>query len=248
MVNSPTAPDPATGLATMTDSIHLARNYYRWIYRQIAPDLGRRLVDIGGGTGNILPFVLEREAVIVVDPSAECLAAVRRRFPAQANLSTLQGDICDPALIASLAPARADTILCTNVLEHIPDDRLAVRHMADLLKPQRGRLIILVPAHPALYGTLDRAAGHFRRYQPQQLEALLHENGMALDRIRHMNILGALGWWFNGKVVRDPDLNSRSMNQQILWFDRLAIPFLERVERVVRIPFGLSLIAVGRVA
>lgn len=240
-------PASASGLATMTDSMRSARNYYRWIHRQIAPYLGQRLLDVGGGSGNILPFVLDREAVIVVDAAADCTDAIRQRFPGRDNLQVVQGNICDPALIPSLRQLRVDTTMCTNVLEHISDDRLAVRHMAEIVKAQRGRLILLVPAHPALYGTLDRAAGHFRRYTARRLRDLFEENGILPERLRHMNILGGLGWGFNSRILRDPDLNSRSMNQQILWFDRLAVPVLERAERVLRLPFGLSLIAVGRV-
>lgn len=240
-------PASASGLATMTDSLRSARNYYRWIHRQIAPYLGQRLLDIGAGSGNILPFVLDREAVIVVDSASDCTEAIRARFPGRSNLQVVQGDICDLALIPTIRHLRVDTIICTNVLEHIANDGLAIRHMAEVLKPQRGRLILLVPAHPSFYGSLDRAAGHFRRYEPRQLRALLEENGLVSESVRHMNILGGLGWWFNSRILRDPDLNSRSMNQQIVWFDRLAVPILERVERVLRLPFGLSLIAVGRV-
>ena len=203
-----------------------------------------------------LPNRLTPDEIIVEDgfigpgygvPTPECMEAIRKRFPGHSNLQVVRGDICDLALIPSLRQLRVDTVICTNVLEHIADDRLAIRHMAEVLKDRRGRLILLVPAHPALYGTLDRAAGHFRRYEPRQVRSLLEENGLASESVRHMNILGGLGWWFNSRVLRDPDLNSRSMNQQIVWFDRLAVPILERVERVLRLPFGLSLIAVGRV-
>ena len=95
---------------------------------------------------------------------------------------------------------------------------------------------------------MDRAAGHYRRYATSQLRALFEENGLAVEHLRHMNILGGLGWWFNSRVLRDPDLNSRSVNWQVLWFDRLLVPIFERIERALRLPFGLSLICVGRVS
>jgi SAM-dependent methyltransferase len=236
-----------SGLATMADAMRSARNYYRWIYHQIAPYLGRRVMDIGAGAGNILPFILDREAIIVVDPAPDCTEVIRGRFPERGNLHVILGNICDPSLIPSLRGLRPDTILSTNVLEHIADDRMAIRHMAEILKGQGGRLILQVPAHPSFYGSLDRAAGHFRRYDPGRTRHLFDEHGIILERLRHMNILGGIGWWFNSRILREPDLNSRSINQQIVWFDRLVVPILERVENVLRAPFGLSLIAVGRV-
>ena len=50
------------------------------------------------------------------------------------------------------------------MLEHIPDDARALACIHRLLAPG-GRLLLLVPAERYLYGTLDRALGHYRRYQ-----------------------------------------------------------------------------------
>ena len=55
--------------------------------------------------------------------------------------------------------------MLSNVLEHIEDDAAAVRRFRSVL-PEGGRLVILVPALPALYGSIDEAIGHFRRYTP----------------------------------------------------------------------------------
>ena len=63
---------------------------------------------------------------------------------------------------------RIDTIVCLNVLEHIEDDRATLADFSRVLPPG-GHLALLVPAMPALYGTLDEHLHHFRRYDREPL-------------------------------------------------------------------------------
>ncbi len=67
-----------------------------------------------------------------------------------------------------------DAIVCLDVVEHLPDDRRAVEHLRDLLKPN-GALFIAVPALQFLYGFHDEQLGHYRRYSRNQLADLLQE-------------------------------------------------------------------------
>ncbi len=50
-----------------------AQNYRRWIYRRIAPFLGRRILEVGAGIGNFTTLLLDRELVI----AGGCVPAVR---------------------------------------------------------------------------------------------------------------------------------------------------------------------------
>ena len=75
----------------------------------------------------------------------------------------------DPAAFAAKG---IDTIVCLNVLEHVEDDRGALRRLHAALAPG-GRLLLLVPAHEWLYGAIDRAIDHHRRYERAGLEATL---------------------------------------------------------------------------
>src|SRR3989338_7377722 len=61
-----------------------------------------------------------------------------------------------------------NTVVCLNVLEHIKDDRAAIKNLFQLLEAG-GYLILLVPSHPNLYGVIDASIGHFRRYAKDDL-------------------------------------------------------------------------------
>src|SRR5204863_4544693 len=92
------------------------------------------------------------------------------------------------------------TLVCLNVLEHIEDDVEALRNMHKLLK-SGGKLVLYVPANPRLYCEIDRGVGHFRRYLHDELVDKMRRAGFKIAHSRHHNILGALGWWINGKVL-----------------------------------------------
>ena len=57
-------------------------------------------------------------------------------------------------LMLDLRAERIDSIVCMNVLEHIKEDRDTLVDFASVLDPG-GRMVLLVPSMPSLYGTLD---------------------------------------------------------------------------------------------
>src|SRR6185436_9726599 len=95
----------------------------------------------------------------------------------------------------ALVGERCDTAVCLNVLEHIADDRGSLASIHRLLEPG-GRLVLLVPAIPAIFGTLDDKLGHFRRYTPRHLRERYAEAGFQMRHIEYFNLAGIAGWWF----------------------------------------------------
>jgi len=134
-------------------------------------------------------------------------------------------------------------VLCVNVLEHIREDGVALRHIREVLVPH-GRLLLLVPAGKYLYGTLDRALGHYRRYEREELAARVRDAGLRPVQVRYMNLAGIPGWFLNSRVLKRTLLPQG----QLRWFDRLA-PLFIRSERMLRrwwdLPVGQSLICIA---
>jgi SAM-dependent methyltransferase len=152
----------------------------------------------------------------------------------------VEWDASTPAPPA-LAARRFDTILTTNVIEHIEDDGAAARHMHDLLSPG-GHIVVLVPGGPRLYCDLDRGLGHFRRYTRQTLWRLLSASGFEVLRTFPHNFTGAVGWWWAGMVRKRAQLSTADTKA----FDVL-VPLLRWVDP----PFaavlgGVSWVAIGR--
>jgi SAM-dependent methyltransferase len=139
-----------------------------------------------------------------------------------------------PALAAS--PGAFDFVLCQNVLEHVHEDAAAVAALARSLR-RGGRLALLVPAGPRLFGPLDRAYGHERRYTPNGLRALIEGSGLGLLDLRPFNLLGVPGWWVKSRT------GATSLGKHSLAAYEALLPVWRPLERRLRPPWGLSLIA-----
>jgi 2-polyprenyl-3-methyl-5-hydroxy-6-metoxy-1,4-benzoquinol methylase len=217
-----------------------AERYNQWIYEQIGPYLGQRILDVGCGIGNITQFYVDREIVVGVDVVPEELAVARERFAGQ-NFEAHHMDVSSPALL-QLKEKMLDTVVCLNVLEHVEDDVHALRNMAATLVPD-GRLCLLVPVNKWLFGPMDAIDHHFRRYTRAELNAKLAEAGLAVEHQNYFNMLGIAAWFFTNRVLR------RSMAAPVQYsvYDTL-VPLLSRFERVLKPPAGLSLVTACRVA
>ena len=102
-----------------------------------------------------------------------------------------------------------------------------------------GRLLLYVPADPALYGTMDKQVGHFRRYSPDALRRLIESAGFTVEKITYMNRVGRLPWWLNGRVLRRTHVPAG----QSRVFDFM-VPMIRRIEGE-NPKSGLSLLAVA---
>jgi len=128
------------------------------------------------------------------------------------------------------------------VLEHIEDDQGVLRRFAEIAEPAHAHVLIFVPAVEAAYGNLDAALGHYRRYSRRRLARMFDAAGLDLHVLKFTNPIGLLGWMFNTYVTR----NSAHSPRQIGLFETLVAPWALPLERVVPVPVGLSLVAVGR--
>jgi SAM-dependent methyltransferase len=219
-----------------------APNYNAWLGRKFEAHAGRRVLEIGAGIGTITELLAPgREKVVALEVDDFYVTRLKNRFRDRANVVPLKSDLA-LADFRALRAERFDTIVLSNVLEHIEDDAGAVRRFAQIVQPG-GRLLVLVPALPALFGAMDEAVGHFRRYTMPSLRAVLTSNGFSIERLEWMNLVGIPGWLVNSRLLR-----RRSMPPlQLRLYDQVA-PLLAAAESKVRLPIGMSLFCVASVA
>ncbi len=213
-----------------------ARHYNEWLFARCRPYLGRRVLDAGAGTGTFAEMLAEEHEVVAAEPDPELATLLRRRLAARPNARVVE---LEAAALAEDDGAAFDSIVSFNVLEHIPDDQTALNTLARLLVPG-GRLCLLVPAHPFLFGPLDEVLGHERRYEKRGLRARLETAGFELEALRHVNPIGALGWLISSRVLGVDEIPGRPLSL----YDRL-VPLLRALD-AIELPFGLSLWAVAR--
>ena len=234
--------DMPLGHETMSPQMAHMTRYYRWVHDVVRPALGRRVVEVGPGYGNLGTLLLEHvDLYHGVDLDETIVQDLRRRFAGQPRAAFFAGDVCDPALRDRLRGHRYDTVVTMNVLEHLADPDTHLDALADLAPG--ATLVVFVPAMPALFGTLDVSAGHHRRYTRRTLHALLARHG-EVRWMRYFNPLGAVAWFVAGRVLRLP-LGSEETGRGIRVYDRWLVPASRRLDPLTRRLLGQSLVAVA---
>jgi predicted SAM-dependent methyltransferase len=134
---------------------------------------------------------------------------------------------------------RIDTIIILNVIEHLQDDLAAVKEIYETLVPG-GHLIVMVPAMQFLYGSLDRAFGHFRRYTKETMGSIIRKASFKIMKSEYVNVIGMFGWFLYGRILK-----ADRLPQKLCSHFNLVIPLL-KIERPVAYFTGLSLILVAQ--
>jgi SAM-dependent methyltransferase len=212
--------------------------YLNWLSRVLRPHLGDTVLELGAGIGNIAGHLMGRRLYYVVaEKDPLYLHSLRNRFLRTPNVSVLQ---LDPECPDDYARAEGpfDTVLCVNVLEYVEDPASVIRSAAGVLNPG-GSIIVLAPQSQALFGTLDQALGHRRRFSQAQLRALLEQNGLSVQSMQQLNKIGAVGWWLFGNLLR----RKRISKVMLKIFDK-TVWFWRHFDSVLPWP-GLTLVAVA---
>lgn len=227
-----------TGPQTL-EAIEGMHNFNRWMYERFAPHIGRRVLEVGSGIGNLTQFYVDRELVVATDIEEEHLRVLHQKFGHLPHVHRFRADFMDD-LVPLLGAFRFDTAVSSNVLEHIQDDRKALATMHRLLVPG-GRVVALVPAFMWLYGSLDERLLHYRRYSREELVEKVRTAGFEIVDVSWMNLFGIPGWFVNARIRKVEVLPPG----QLRMFDRL-VPLFRRIEKITGPPVGQSLIIVGR--
>ena len=76
---------------------------------------------------------------------------------------------------------RFDLVAAIDIIEHVPDDALALAEITRVLRPG-GLLLLAVPLHPSRWTEFDAMVGHYRRYSPDVLVEILAKHGYRVER------------------------------------------------------------------
>lgn len=215
-----------------------ARNYYGVILRAFEPHLGPHVVEVGAGIGTFSAFLLEarpQSTFTLVEPADNNFIRLAARFQSDPRVKPVHGYLEQLELDKA-----ADAVVAINVMEHVEHDVEFLRAAHRTLS-RTGTLLLYVPSHPAIFGTLDEAFEHYRRYTRASLDARLEAAGFAHRSLRYVNAPGVLSWFLAGRIFRRRTLSARDVSL----YDRWVTPWVDRVEQHWRPPFGQSLLAIA---
>jgi len=135
------------------------------------------VLEVGCGQGALGVRLAQRYNYLGVEPDQASWAVASQRISAAGR-----GEVRNVS-VQDLGDERFDLVCAFEVLEHIDDDAAALKEWAARLRAP-GWLLLSVPAHQDRYGPADELVGHFRRYDPAAMTALLAGCGFAGIQVR----------------------------------------------------------------
>lgn len=174
------------------------------IFKQIKPQ--GQTVEVGCGIAPILEA--NQPNVLFMDRSVQAIdflknAGFKTAFVSDATAIALEDESCE-------------VVICSEVLEHIAEDGVAVREMYRILKPG-GHLVLTVPIHPQYYSFDDVYVSHVCRYKFSTLIKLLRKNGFQIREIKKVTgyidrfLLQAMVWVYTRSQMESKKGGDRSL-------------------------------------
>jgi SAM-dependent methyltransferase len=221
------------------EMMSVAVRYHRWILSRIAPYLGKRVAEVGAGSGSFSELILGEpvEELVAVEPSKNLFPLITAAIGKDPRVTLKRAFFSE---VASDYSARFDSVLYINVLEHIEDEAKELEAAHASLKAG-GYLCVFVPALPALYSENDRAVGHIRRYTKAYLRKVVRDAGFSVVRLYWFDFFGIAPWFILCTLMgKRPNAGNASL------YDALVVPAARAIESIIPPPIGKNLILIAR--
>ncbi len=167
-------------------------------YHEAAPFIEGNVLELGCGEGRGVEIISKNaDSYLALDKILEVINKLAERFPDQKFKQAVFPPVDFP-------DESFDTIVSFQVIEHIKDDRLFLKEIARLLKPN-GRAII---STPNIKMTLSRNPWHIREYTGDELAEICANSFSQVD------IRGIAG---NERVMEYHEKNRESVRKIMKW-------------------------------
>lgn len=220
------------------EAMSFAHNYHEWLLDEISPFLTGNVAEVGAGMGNFSDFILSTGVnyLTAFEPSENMYPLLEKRFADNKKVETVSAFFEDQSRQYKNS---FDSVLYINVLEHIEDDKNALVHTYETIKPG-GHVLIFVPALAFLYSDLDKELGHFRRYSKQSLVDVVEAAGFTVNMVKYFDIAGIIPWYIAFVLLKHTTTEGN-----VSAYDKLVVPIMRRVEQVITPFIGKNLLLVA---
>ena len=190
------------------------------------------ILEVGAGCGSFTKFYQEKEqSITLTELDKKNFLDLKNKFDGKKNISISNSSV-------EFLEKKFDTIMYLHVLEHISDDIQELKRAIDKLN-NNGYLVIMVPAHQKIYSNLDKAVGHFRRYEKEFFKKDL----LGLKRIKFISLdsVGYFLYFLNKFFFKEEVYPS---NLKIFLWDKIFTPITMVLDIFLMYKFGKCFVAV----
>ena len=191
------------------------------------------ILEIGAGCGSFTKnyYKSNFKNIFLTEKDEKNIFDLQKKFKKNSNIKISN-------LSVENINGKFDTILYLHVLEHIKDDVQEIENAKKKLN-EGGYLVIMVPAHQKIFGNLDKAVGHFRRYEKKFFKTNLLQ--LKLINLKYLDSMGYLLYYLNKIFFKNETFPSKL---KIFLWDKIFTPISMIIDFLTNYRYGKCIIAV----
>lgn len=191
------------------------------------------ILEVGAGCGSFTRNYYNQKInnITLTEKDERNIETLKSRFNNYKNIEVLN-------LPVDKIEKKFDSILYFHVLEHIENDLLEIEKAKSKLN-SGGYLVFIVPASKRIYGNLDKAVGHFRRYEKDFFKNDLMN--LKLLNLKHLDSIGYVLYYFNKIFFTKETFPS---NLKIFLWDKIFTPVTIIIDFLLNYTFGKCIVAI----
>ncbi len=191
------------------------------------------VLEVGAGCGSFTRNYLNKkiDSLLLTDLDKNNIHELNQKFKNNSKIKITSKKLNN-------IKKKFDTIIYLHVLEHIKNDKSEIKFALKKLK-KNGILIIMVPAHQKIYSNLDKAVGHFRRYDFK----FFKKNFKSLETV-NIKFLDSMGYflYYLNKIFFKKEIYPSSF--KIFIWDKFFTPLTMIVDFLSGYRFGKCILAI----
>lgn len=214
-----------------------ANNWKNYWSSRIKPLLGATVLEVGAGVGaNLVLLKTKHQQWTALEPDPNLVLGIRQRCEHRPDTDEI--NISNGTIQSVSFEQQFNSIIYIDVLEHIEQDASELEEALTHLHAG-GKLIILAPAHQALFSPFDASVGHYRRYNKTMMRALQPEN-TKVEQLYYLDSVGYLASWLNAKILK----SGMPTQTQIQLWDSIMVPLSRVLDSLLGRSFGKTIVMV----
>lgn len=217
----------------VTERFDGANFHIKYCLKFINKYLKGNILEVGAGCGSFTKHYLNKEitSITLTELDQTNIFNLNKKFNNYQKIKIIKKKI-------DQIEEKFDVIIYLHVLEHIKDDENEIKEATKRLN-KNGFLIFMVPAHQKIYSNLDKAVGHFRRYEID----FFKKNFESLEQIdiKFLDTLGFFLYYLNKFTFKNEVFPSKF---KIFIWDKIFTPITILVDFLFRYKFGKCILAI----
>ena len=210
-----------------------ANIWIKYIIIKIKKFLQDDILEVGAGCGSFTKSYMKNfKSITLTDMDENSFKILKKNFFNEKKVKVLKCSTKD-------IDKKFNTLRYFNVLEHIKDDKLEIQNALNKLNPG-GHLIILVPAHQKIYSKLDKAVGHYKRYEINFFKENKFENSQII-KLHFLDFFGYALYHLNKIFFKE---ETYPTNLKIFIWDKIFTPFTIIVDFLTGYKFGKNILCI----